>query len=90
MSTVGGINCNCKVVQKDKSVAVGAFSLNGHDSLYSISAKNPVLIVPTLAQKPTNMQLTYFHYPVGQQYCSGFLVWRQYDMLLQAIISFLG
>jgi hypothetical protein len=55
MSTVSGINCSCEVVQKDKSVAIGAFSLNGHVSLYSVSTKNAVLIVPTLAQKLTNM-----------------------------------
>ena len=70
MSTLSGINCSCEVVQKDKSVAIGAFSLNGHDSLCSTSAKNAVLTVPTLAQKSTNMQSTYFHYPVGQQYSS--------------------
>jgi len=55
MSKLSGINCSCEVVQKDKSVAIGAFSLNGNDSLYSTSAKNAVLMVPTLAQKSTNM-----------------------------------
>jgi len=90
MSTLSVINCSCEVVQKDKSIATDAFSLNGHDSLYSISTKNVVLMVLTLAQKSTNMQPTYFHYPVGQQYSSSFLVWRQNDMPLQAVTSFLG
>ena len=84
MSTVGGINCNCKVVQKDKSVAVGAFSLNGHDSLYSTLATKTVFMVPTLGHESTNRQLIEFHRAAGQQYSSSLPVQRYHNMLLQA------
>jgi hypothetical protein len=43
-----------------------AFSLNGHDSSYIMSAKKAVLKVPILGCKTTNMQLTDFHNPAGQ------------------------
>jgi len=62
-------------VKTDKSVSQGAFSLNGHGSLYSTSAKKAVFMVPILGQKSTNMQSTEFHTPVGQQDSTGFLVW---------------
>ena len=58
------------------------FSLNGHDSSYIMSAKKAVLQVPTLGHKSTNMQSTDFHNTAGQQYSSGFLVWRLHDMPL--------
>ena len=38
-STLNASKWGCEVVKKDKSVSQGAFSLNGHGSLYSISAK---------------------------------------------------
>jgi hypothetical protein len=38
-------------VHKDRSVSTGAFSLNGHDSSYIVSANKPVLNVPTLGRK---------------------------------------
>ena len=50
-----------------------------------MSAKKAVLKVPTLGRKSTNMQLTDFHNPVGQQYNSSLLVWRLQDMPLQAV-----
>lgn len=62
-----------------KDVSIGAFLLNGHDSLYSIPAKNVVVMFLTLAQKSINMQSTKFHKPAGLQYSSSLLVWRQYD-----------
>jgi len=37
MSTLNGINCSREVVQKDNSVAIGAFSLNGHNIVQHIS-----------------------------------------------------
>jgi len=49
------------------SVSTGGGSLNGYDSLYSISVGNVVLMVPTLVQKSTNMQIKQSHNPVGQQ-----------------------
>jgi hypothetical protein len=48
-------------VHKDRSASTGAFSLNGYDSSYIMSAKKAVLEVPTLGHKTTNMQLTDFH-----------------------------
>jgi len=74
-------------VYKDRSVSTGASSLNGHDSSYVMSAKKAVLKVPTLGHKSTNMQLTDFHNPGGQQYNSSLLVWRLHDMPLQAVTS---
>jgi hypothetical protein len=73
MSTLIGINCSCEIVQKDKSVAIGAFSLDGHDSLYSILAKNAVLMLPTLAQKSTNTQSTYSITPLANNTGPAFL-----------------
>jgi len=72
-------------VHKDRSVSTGASSLNGHDSSYIMSAKTAVLKVRTLGCKSTNMQLTDFHNPGGQQYNSSLLVWRQHDMPLQDV-----
>ena len=37
------------------SVSKGAVSLNGHGSLYSISAEKALLMVPTLGHKSPNM-----------------------------------
>jgi hypothetical protein len=48
--TLSSIKWGCEVVQKDKSVSASAFSLSGHDSLYSLSAKKAVLMVPTLGK----------------------------------------
>jgi hypothetical protein len=53
MSTLSAIKWSCDVVQKHKSVSTSAFSLIGHDSLYSLSATEAVLMVPTLGQKST-------------------------------------
>ena len=50
MSILRAIQWSCDV-QKGKSVSTGAFSLNGHDSLYSTAAKKAVLMVPILGQK---------------------------------------
>jgi hypothetical protein len=75
---------------KDESVSMGAFSLSGHESLHSISAKQAVLMVSTLGRKSTNMQSKECPNPVGQQYSSSLLVWRQHDTLLQAVTGFLG
>jgi hypothetical protein len=58
------------------SVSNDAFFTNGHDSLYSISAQKVVLMVPTVAQKSTDLQTTKLHNHVGQHYSSGILVWR--------------
>jgi len=63
-------------------------SLTGHDTLYSISTS--VHMVPTVGQKPTNMQFTELHNPVVQQDSSGLLVWRQHAMPLQAVTSLFG
>jgi len=52
---------------RNMSVSTGGGSLNGYDSLYSISVGNVVLMVPTLVQKSTNMQIKQSHNPVGQQ-----------------------
>jgi hypothetical protein len=38
-STLSASNWGCEVMKKDKSLSKEAFSLNGHGSLYSISAK---------------------------------------------------
>jgi len=48
------------------SVSTGVGSLNGYDSLYSISVENVVLMVLILAQKSTNIHFKQFHNPVGQ------------------------
>ena len=69
-----------EVVHNERSVSTGAFSLNGRDSSYIMSAKKAVLKVHTLGCKSTNMQSTYFHNPAGQQYNSSLLVWRVHDM----------
>ena len=60
-------------VHKDRFLSTGAFSLNGHDSSYIVSAKKAVLKVPTLGRKTTNMQLTDFHNPAGQNTTPVFL-----------------
>ena len=65
MSTLHAIELGAEV-HKDRSVSTRAFSQNGHDSSYIISAKKAVLMVPTLGHKRTNMQLTDFHIPAGQ------------------------
>lgn len=51
MSTLHTIKMGGEVVHKDRSVSTGAFSLNGHDSSYIMSAKIAVLKVPTLGHK---------------------------------------
>jgi hypothetical protein len=43
MSTLHAIKLDSEVVHKDGYVSTGAFSLNGHDSSYIISAKKAVL-----------------------------------------------
>ena len=85
MSTLHAIKFGGEVVHKDRSVSTGAFSLNGYDSSYIMSAKEAVLKVPTLGCKSTNMQSTDFHNPAGQQYSSSLLVWRLHDMPLQTV-----
>ena len=65
MSTLHAIELGGEV-HKDSSVSTGAFSRNGHDSSHIMSAKKAVLMVPTLDHKRTNMQLTDFHIPAGQ------------------------
>ena len=71
-------------MDKDKSVSMGAFSLNGHDSLYSTLATRAVFMVPTLGHESTNRQFTEFHSSAGQQHSSSLPIWRYHDMLLQA------
>ena len=46
MSTLHAITLGSEVVHKDRSVSTGAFSLNGHDSSYIMSAKKALLKVP--------------------------------------------
>jgi len=65
MSTLHAIKL-CGEVHKDRSASTGAFSLNGHDSSYIMSAKKALLKVPTLGCKTTHMQLTDFHIPACQ------------------------
>ena len=85
MGTLNAIKLGGEVVHKDRSVSTGAFSLNGHDSSYIMSAKKAVHNIPTLGSKSTNMQFTDFHNPAGRQHKSGLLVWRLHDMPLQAV-----
>jgi len=54
MNTLHAVRLGSEVVHKDRSVSTGAFSLTGHDSSYSMSAKKDVLKVPTLGHKSTN------------------------------------
>jgi len=75
-----------QVVDKDKSFSVGAFSVNGHGSLYSTLATRAVFIVLTLGHESTNRQFTEFHSSAGQQYSSSLPVWKYHDILLQAFI----
>jgi hypothetical protein len=70
--------------KKDKPVSIGAFSLNGHDSLYSTLATRAVFMVLTLGHESTNRQFTEFHSSAGQQYSSSLPVRQYHDMLLQA------
>ena len=56
MSTVHALKLGSEVVHKDRSVSMGAFSQNGHDSSYIMSAKKAVLKVPTFGCKSTNIQ----------------------------------
>jgi len=85
MSTLHAIKLGGEAVHNDRSVSTGAFSLNGHDSSYIMSAKTAVLKVHTLGHKSTNMQSTDFHNPAGQQYNSSLLAWRLHDKPLQAV-----
>jgi hypothetical protein len=66
MTTLQAIKLGDEVVHKERSVSTCAFSLNGHDSSYIMSAKKAVLMVPTLGCKSTNMQSMEFHNPTGQ------------------------
>jgi hypothetical protein len=68
MSTLHTIKFGGEVVHNGKSVSTDAFSLNGHDSSYIMSAKKAVFKVHTLGHKSTNMQSTDFRNPAGQQY----------------------
>lgn len=52
-------------LSRNTSVSSGVGSLNGYDSLCSISVENVVLMVLILAQKSTNIQFKQFHNPVG-------------------------
>ena len=60
-------------VHKDRSVATGAYSLNGHDSSHVTSAKKTVLKVPTSGCKTTYMQLTDSQIPACQNTSPVFL-----------------
>jgi len=71
-------------VDKDNFVSIGAFSLNGHDSLYSTLATRAVFMVPTLGHESTNRQFVEFHNSAGKQYSSSLPVWRYHNMLLTA------
>ena len=85
MSTLHEIRFGGEVVHKGRPISTGAFPLNRHEFIYIISSKKAVLQVPTLGCKSTNMQSTDFHNPVGHQYSTGLLVWRQHDMPFQAV-----
>jgi len=76
MNTSSASRWSSKVVDKDKSISIGAFSVNGHDSLYSTLATRVVFMVPTLCQESTNRQFTEFHSSAGQQYSSRLPVWK--------------
>jgi hypothetical protein len=62
MSTLHAIKFGVDV-HKDTSVSTGAFSLNGHENSYILSAKKAVLKVPTLGRQSTNIQSTERHFP---------------------------
>jgi len=70
MSTLHAIKFGGEFVHKYRSVSTGVFPLNGKDSSYTMSAKKAVLMVSTLGCKSTNMQITVFQNPAGQQYSS--------------------
>jgi hypothetical protein len=53
MSTLHVIKLGSEVVHKDRSVSTDAFSLNGHDTSYIMSAKRAMLMVPTLGREST-------------------------------------
>jgi hypothetical protein len=72
MSTLHAIELGGEV-HKDRSASTGAFSLNGHDSSYIMSAKKAAIKVPTLGRKTTTIQLTDFHIPAGQNTTPVFL-----------------
>ena len=72
MSTLHAMKLGGEDAQ-DTPVSTGAFSLNGHDSSYIMSAKKAVLKVSTLGHKTTNKQLTDFHNPAGQNTTPVFL-----------------
>jgi len=71
MSTLHAIKFGGEFVHKYRSVSTGIFSLNGHGSSYIMSPKRAVLTISTLGHKSTNMQITDFQNPAGQQYSSG-------------------
>jgi hypothetical protein len=91
MSTLPAIKLGGEV-HKDKPASTGAFSLNGHDSLYIMSAKKAGLKVPTLGRKTSNMQLTDFHIPAGQNATPVFLFGdcMTYHSKLSLVISLLN
>ena len=62
-------------VHKNRSVATGAYSLNGHDSSHIMSATKALLKVPTLGHKTTYIQLTDFQIPACQNTSQVFLFW---------------
>jgi hypothetical protein len=76
MSTTSAIKWSGEVVDKDKYASIGAFPLNGHDSLYNTLATRTVFVVPTSGHESTNRQFTEFHSSAGQQYSSSLPVWR--------------
>jgi len=53
MSTLHAIKLGGEVMHKDRSVLTGVFSLKGHDSSYTMSAKRAMLKVPTLGREST-------------------------------------
>ena len=85
MSKLHALHFGSETVHKDTPISKGAFSLNGHDSSYVMSAKKAVLKVPTLGRKSTNIQSTEFRYSAGQQYSSSLLVWRLHAMPIQGV-----
>jgi hypothetical protein len=63
MSTLEVINLGDQV-HKDRSVSLGGFSLNGHDSSHIMSEKGSCA---SQRRKTTNMQSTDFHNSTGQK-----------------------
>jgi len=85
MSTLHVVKLGGVAVHKDGAVSTGAFSLNGQDSSYLMSAKKVVFKVPTLGRKSTNMQLTDFYNLFAQISNPVLLFEHLHDRPLQAV-----